>query len=69
MKVETGIPYSQRKAYRLIGVDLFSAMTSVPIQEQVYSMEKANVIDAEDVDRSWRVVVQAGKVCLEHDPG
>jgi hypothetical protein len=65
MLIRTGIQHNHRCIYRLIGRDLYSAHINRPIEEQSYTLEKANVVADDQVDQGWRVVVRGGEVSLE----
>lgn len=63
--IRTQVPYSQRRVYRLIGRDLYSAPLGAPLAEQTYTLIRSNVIDARLAREKWRVVVRDREVCLE----
>lgn len=63
--VQTGIVHRQRRVYRMIGRDLYSAPLHVPFSEQVYTLERSDVLEARQTGMPWQVVVRDGEVCLE----
>ncbi len=66
MRIKTGIRYDRRRAYRLIGRDLYSAPQKQLLYRQAYILEKAGIIAGKHALYNWNIVVQRGIVCLDN---
>lgn len=66
MRIKTGIRYDRKRAYRLIGRDLYSAPQEQLLYRQAYILEKAGVIAGKHALYHWNIIVQRGIVCLDN---
>lgn len=63
--IQTDIRAKPSRVYRLIGPDLWSAPLNRPLLDHAYELERAGVIDATMVERTFRVVIRDGFVWLD----
>jgi hypothetical protein len=65
MALRTAVAFDRRRTYRLIGRDLYSALSTQRLADQEYVLEKPSVVRAGLERATWRVVIRKGEIWLE----
>lgn len=65
MRIETGVKFNYKRTYRLIGRNLYSVAKDKPLDQQIYELEKADVIEASQEGMHWKIIIKDGHVNIE----